>query len=579
MSTSQKEPDGKAKKPSFWEKLSERSASSDSGSLVNAIVRQAEKEAAGDAEKNQREDADEKKKALAWFANSRTFFIITIILVAGTWFYFWTMLSDSNPLYSKFGQDNVTTEFNRKTTLLQQAETDFRDLQKFNKLLRIEDLSSKILTLDLENPILNYERPTGERVVPQEGSTNVLLKTTNSSGEVVYLSEIEVLSLERSKSARTEAARKALEEIVTQANNLGTFNTGAKIEDLLSVLVSEITAIDPNESNFPSAILKSHFAAAQSAANSILKNVKSVNLENLVADIKKQVNLIDESGLDQTSTETIEGVKAILAKLSPKQASSFEKALSEIQALDITKITNADVYETLIKIVGDPRNTDSSSDLATAMVITNNMGRVNTIGELRANRIAWSTVIERVEKVIRLGSDLTRDTDGTPADATRDIDPNNTLVSINNYSGKSSKGVISVSGNAYGKELYQARNFTLVADLIDALEGSKYFKDVDGFSFSREEDRQGDTSSPINFEFSLQDPAIVDERDITISLPKTEKAQTTQELPAANSTNTMTQEELQNLEFNFQTPKTEELPTSNPESVEVFEALDTTLNN
>ncbi|MFA6458102.1 MAG: hypothetical protein WCV72_01780 [Patescibacteria group bacterium] len=579
MSTPQKDPNEKAKKPSFWEKLSERSTTaSGGGSLVDAIVRQAEKEANGSMGNNLREDNNEKKKALSLLANSRTLLTVTILVVLGIWIYFWTVLDSNNYLYGKLGRENITTELNRKTTLMQQAQADIRDLKKFNKLLQVENLANNVLTLDLESQILNYERPTGERVVPREDSTTVLLKTTNSAGEVVYLSEAEILGLEQERSGQLEKTRTLLQKIITQAISLeNTISTGAKIEDSLNILVTEVTAINPDESNFPSAISKSHFAAAQAAATSILKNVKSMNLENLVTDIKKQVNLIDVSGLDKTASQVIADIKTILAKISPQQSSTFETAFDEIHELDLSKITDTNLYQEITRIIGDQRTNNSDSDLATAAVITNNMGRINAIGTLRANRIAWSAVIERAEKIVRLGSDLTRDTDGTPANANRDIDPNNTLVRLTNYSGKSSKGMIEISGSAYGKESYIARTFTLVADLIDALESSKYFRDVKGFAFSREESRDGGISSPINLQFSLQDLAVPDKRDTLVS-GQTEISERTSN--AASTTETMNQDDLQNLEFSFPEPQvTDTVTTSEPEPTNVFDALDTTINN
>ena len=588
MSTQPNDQNGAEKKPSFWQKLSERQASKDNDSLVSAIVRQAEKEAGGEAKKAsyKTEEAlpgssDERKKAHSLFANSKTLLTLVIVLVGGIWIYFTAMLSESNYFHEKFGKENLTTELNRKTELLQQIRTDNRDTQKFNKLLRVENLANRVLALDLESPILNYERPRGEKVIPREGSSNVLLKTVNDEGEVVYLSEAEILNLEKAKEVRVETARAALSAIVTQAATFeGMIKTNPEIEEKLDILMTEVSAIDPMESDFPSAVLKSHFAAAQSAASAILKDVKSRNLENLVADIKKQINLIDTTDLDADTKVVVETLQASLAKLSPQRPSSFETVVNEIRPLDISKISDNDIYQKVLQIVGDPRTENSESDLATAAIITRNLGRINTINELRADRIAWSTVIERAEKIVRLGSDLARDTDGMPLDATRDIDPDGTLVSLISYAGKSKKGDVEIRGDAFGKDSYTARTFSLLADLIDALEGSKYFKDVSGFAFSREEDRQGNLSSPINFRLSLQDPAVKDPRDVEKSEPQVEE--TLLEIDEDIDTS-----DIQSLDFSFE-EATSESTTKNAAGAEdaedteligVFDALESTLNN
>ncbi|MCF7846081.1 MAG: hypothetical protein K9L85_02485 [Candidatus Peribacteraceae bacterium] len=591
MPTPSRDPNEKGKKPSFWEKLSDRHASSDDeGSLVNAIVKQAEKKADGSAknsapasEKAEPVELDEKKSANAKLANAKTLFTFVIIAVAGVWIYFSAMLGESNYFHAKFDKENLTTELNRKTELLQQVRTDVRDTKKFNKLLQVEDLASRITALDLENPILNYERPEGEKVIPREGSTNVLIKTVNDSGEVVYLSEAEILNLENAKKARVEATRAALDRAVTQAETfVGTIKADAQIEELLEVLIAEITAVDPMETDFPSAVMKAHFAAAKSAANEILKKVKSANLENLVADIKKQVNLIDTTNLDETTQKIVGEIRASVANLSAQRPSSFETAFNKISTIDVSKISDNDVYQKVVQVVGDPRQEENDSDLMTASIITRNLGRINTINELRADRIAWSTVIERAEKIVRLGADLARDTEGTPTDATRDIDPNNTLVSLISYAGKSQKGDVEIRGDAYGKDSYTARTFSLLADLIDAFEGSKYFKDVTGFAFSREEDRQGNLSSPINFRLTLQDPAATDVRDVTVGKTQAEATVTGEyeEIDTAD---------LENLDFSLD--EAEDTTVLDPEDtaakqsdteaemVGVFDALGATLNN
>ena len=100
-------------------------------------------------------------------------------------------------------------------------------------------------------------------------------------------------------------------------------------------------------------------------------------------------------------------------------------------------------------------------------------------------------------------------------------------MAITSYSGKSSKDSIEITGRAFGKEFYNARTFSLAADIIDALEGSKYFKDVKGFDFSREKDRDGNISSPIDIQLSLQDLAIPDQRDTPINSPTANKTETT----------------------------------------------------
>jgi len=519
------DPRNKAKKPSFLEKLSEKQASSGGHSLVDAIVRQAEKEANGSSKNSSKspnpDDSSDKENARAALSNSKTLLGFVIIVVAAVWVYFFVMLSEGNQIHSKFGKENLTTELNRKSEILHQMRTDYRDTKKFSKLLRTESLANQVRTLDLTDPILNYERPEGVKVTPREGSTDVLLKVVDSNGSVVYFSEAEIRSLEDAHEIRVEFVRSALAEILTEATELqDSIKTKPEIEDELTIMLDELLAIDPEEKKFPSAVMKSHFAAAQSAAKNILKSVKSENLNNLVADIKKQARSIDVSESDEATQQVIESLQTSLNKLSAQRSSSFDTALAEIKGLNLASISDNEIYQKVVRIIGDPRDAVNKSDLATAATLTRNLGRINTINELQAERIAWTDVIDRSEKIVRLGADLERDTEGTPLDTRHDIDPDGQLVTLLSYSGKSRKGEVEIEGDVLGEGTYDKKSFTLLADLIDALESSKYFMDVSGFAFSREEDRQGRISSPLSFKLLLQDPAVTDPRDNTDIMEK-----------------------------------------------------------
>ena len=255
MSTSPKDPIKKPKKASFWRKLSEKHAAGSESSLVNAIVRQAEKEV-GSTKKNQfsfernlKEESTEKEKARASFANARTLLGFVIIVIVGVWLYFFAMLHADNYFHAKFNKENLTVELNRKTELLQQLRTDDRDTEKFSKLLRVENLVNRVLALDFENPILNYERPEGWQWISREcdnNSTKTLFKTTNSSGEVIYLSEAEIRSLEDTRKIRAEFVGDFLVEILKEAEFLvGKIKTSPEIERELDVLLAKLAAINP----------------------------------------------------------------------------------------------------------------------------------------------------------------------------------------------------------------------------------------------------------------------------------------------------------------------------------------------
>lgn len=540
MTANSPSPDG-GKTPSFWEKLTGKAGSVEDhkggfkSSLVNAIVRQAEKEVGSDPKpqpespEHPQEPAtkeDEKEKARSTLSTAKAVLTLTIIVSLGAWLYFFAMLGESNYFHAKVGKQNLTTEVDYREQLLSQLQTDYTDTRKFSKLLRIEGIANTILELDLENPILNYERPQGERVVPRSsgaGGPETLYKTVNENGEIVYLSESEILSLENAQQVRAEFARSTLGEILAKAQELAqtTIKTDGEIENNLSNLTTILETINIIETDFPSAVLKARFSAAQSLAKNILIKVKDLNLKNLVVDIKKQATAIDLSEASVGTQETVLALRNAVQSISVLRPSSFDKALTDVATLVLARITDNEIYQKVIRIIGNPRSSEPGGDLRSAAVIAKNIGKVNTITQLRGGKIAWASVIDRVEKITRLGADLERDTGASPPDARADIDPDGALVEFIGYAGKTRKNEVELRGNVIGADVYADKNFTLLADLIDAFEASKYFQDVDGFTFSKTKNRQGETIAPLNFKLKLQDPSLADERDAEIARPVT----------------------------------------------------------
>jgi hypothetical protein len=594
MSTPAKNPNENPKKSSFWERLSEKQSSEEGSSLVNAIVKQAEKEAGGSekhdsALDNLKTEGEKKERAHTMLANAKTVLGFVIIVILSIWLYFFAMLHTSNYFHEKIDKENLTTESNRKTEILNQILTDKRDTKKFSKLLRVENLVNQILIIDLDDPLLNYERPQGEKVTPRDDSTEILIKTVNLDGSVVYHLEAEIRSLEDARDIRIEKIRGALAEISKITEELQSeTKSDPEIEQDLTILTDEIAAIDAEEKDFPSAPLKNHLTTAQSLAKEILRKVKKVNLENLVSDIKKQAQAIDTTGMSAQTQEIVTRLQASLDRISAPQPSSLETALKEIKGINIENIPENEIYQKIIRIIGNPKNEKNNSDLLTASTIAPNLDRINTIDNLRKDRIAWSNIIEQTDKIVRLGADSKRDIDGTPLDSRRDIDPDGQLVSLLSYSGKSLKEEIEINGEAFGEASYAEKSFTLLADLIDAFEGSKDFKDVSGFSFSKSEDRQGRILAPLSFKLTLQDPTAIDPRDIN----QAQEAKTRSDTIETEIKN-IDIEAVEEIDFSFsKKPEIEDDQAANLESnlenrklasagefINVFEALRRILNN
>jgi len=533
MSTTSKKDPSNDKKSLFWEKLNKKKAAVGGGSLVDAIVRQAEKKAAPESEKIKNKKVDDlsqyiddsraKNKARASLGDARTVFGFVVVVAIGLFFYFFMTLDESNYFYKDFGLENLTTEMNRKTKLSEKILTDIRDTKKFGNLIKIEDLASRIVMVDLENVTLNYAAPIGERVVSREDgeASEIFIKTTNDVGEIIYVPESEIRTSEDMREAKIELAISSIEEIIQLVDELrGVVVSEPKIKEDFKNLLAEFKKINLNEidkDKFPDSVLKSNFAVVQFAATNILREIKSLNLKNLVIDIKNQIQVIDVIGMDEMTQKVVIELQDILMDIRPEQPSTFKNALVQIETAGIGNISNNAIYQKVARIVNDSESTSKYrvADLPTAAMIAQNIGRVNVVGILESERIAWSTVIERIQKIARLGADLERDIDNIPMNENRDLDANGDLISLFSYSGKSEKNEIEIQGEVFAEQNYEQRAFTLLADLIDAIEASEYFRDVDGFIFAKEISRDGEVGAPFNLSLTLQDPSVSDEYDVT----------------------------------------------------------------
>lgn len=570
-------------KSSFWEKLSaqndasKRKGSLVKNSLVDAIVSQSEREAARKTEQNDTAKITNKYKSQkdsveGIHSLSKTLLTLVVVVSLGAWVYFYAVLNENNYFYSKIGKENLTTELNHKKQYLNQISADKTDIDSFSKLLRVESLANQIVDLDLENPVLNYKRPQGEKVVSREDGEEPLYRTVNSSGQIIYLAEADILALENARNVRVEFTKNALDEIKAEAEELKSLpESSAEIETEFKQLTVMLADVDTKEADFPSAITKENYQAAQMIAQSILTKVKNLNLVNLVTDVKKQAAAIDITKADTATQAIVTKLKNIVTQISPESLNSFETALSEADSLDVDQITDNNIYQKVISITGTPSKKANDGDLAAAAMIAHNLGKVNIINKLKADRVSWSNVIDRIEKIARLGSDLERDPANTTyTDSRKDIDPDGKYVTFTNYTGKLDKGEIEIGGNALGKALYQDKNFTLLADLIDAFEGSKYFKEVDGFSFSKNKNRQDEYFAPIDFNLKIQNPGIADPLDVKQLSPRNTDGNQSNEAINLKTIN--------NLDFSTGTPRVQssvkttekaETQTVNPATQEV----------
>lgn len=137
----------------------------------------------------------------------------------------------------------------------------------------------------------------------------------------------------------------------------------------------------------------------------------------------------------------------------------------------------------------DMNNEDLSKLLSD--VRSEGIDEFSLLEKLKEQRIDWSALINNIHDVVRTadphyGHGLFKTFGGFMFSA---------------YSFDSKTNRVSISGVTRTTD---SRTFSFVATLIDAIEKSPYFKDIDFRSFSKTRDESGDFSSGINLEFGIE---------------------------------------------------------------------------
>lgn len=133
---------------------------------------------------------------------------------------------------------------------------------------------------------------------------------------------------------------------------------------------------------------------------------------------------------------------------------------------------------------------DDLSDLMTK-IREESIGQLSALSKIRKQRIDWAKVIQNVNTVTRkadlyYGQGLFKTVGG---------------FLFSSYRFDSKTGRISITGVTKTSD---SKTFSFISKLVDSIEKSAYFKDIDFRSFAKSRDENGDFSSSINLEFSLQ---------------------------------------------------------------------------
>lgn len=125
---------------------------------------------------------------------------------------------------------------------------------------------------------------------------------------------------------------------------------------------------------------------------------------------------------------------------------------------------------------------------------------LSAIDKIRRSRVNWSEIIQDIHAVTQkadlyYGQGLFKTVGG---------------FLFNSYRFDAAEGRVSISGIT---KTADSKTFSFIAKLVDTIEKSPKFKDIDFRSFSKNRDETGDYSSSINLEFTLQPRGEADSRD------------------------------------------------------------------
>ncbi|PJC36753.1 hypothetical protein CO046_03975 [Candidatus Peregrinibacteria bacterium CG_4_9_14_0_2_um_filter_53_11] len=167
------------------------------------------------------------------------------------------------------------------------------------------------------------------------------------------------------------------------------------------------------------------------------------------------------------SSEDVRGIDAVRSLLANRTFRFL------IRGQDINALTDEQLVELLKEIRA--QGTDALS----------------SIEQIKKQRIDWSSVITSIHDVVRVadrhyGQGLFKTIGG---------------FVFSSYRFDSKTGRISLSGLTRTSD---SKTFSFIATLIDSIEKSPQFKDIDFRSFSKSRDQSGDFSAGLNLEFTLQ---------------------------------------------------------------------------
>ncbi|MBI2638273.1 hypothetical protein HYW83_01645 [Candidatus Peregrinibacteria bacterium] len=276
--------------------------------------------------------------------------------------------------------------------------------------------------------------------------------------------------------------------------------------------------IDPYQAQI--AILDSDFSTRIEKDNArVQQQILGAKLKNSLSEVQKilskpfGVNLYTQKPvLPEENDALFESLlKEALTKQKTVLSGGDIQGRGEVRAIDnvIRLVDNKKFREAILKEdLGKIREEDFSKMLS--RIRSEGTDELSLIDRVKRRRLDWAEVIQNIHSV-------TRQADAKYGQGLFKI-AGGFLFNSYRFDAKSRR--ISITGLTKTPD---SKTFTFIANLVDAVEKSTKFKDIDFRSFSKSRDEKGDFSSSVNLEFALQEK---DEKDPRDGVPQLENQPT-----------------------------------------------------
>lgn len=276
--------------------------------------------------------------------------------------------------------------------------------------------------------------------------------------------------------------------------------------------------IDPYQRQV--AILGSDFSTRTEKENAtVQQQILGAQIKNSLREVQKVLNKPLSVNLYTIEPVTPEENETLFEGLLKDELAKQKSALSGGDAQNSGEIR---VIDNVVRFVENKKFRDAIKGVDLANIREEDFGNMldriraegtdelSLIDRIKKQRLDWSQVIQNIHSVTR------------KADASYGQGLFKTVGGFlfNSYRFDAKSGRVSISGLTRTSD---SKTFTFIANLVDAIEKSTKFKDIDFRSFSKSKDEKGDFSSSVNLDFSIQPKGEQDPRD---DIPQSENKPT-----------------------------------------------------